>query len=151
MPYRALQRVDFIDMSSKTAKIAKNTQTPRDLSMTKTPSDRLDSPIKKRFVEVFGMDEVRGNISITCDTVEISRQTFYDWMKNDQEFNNAIQEAQNRLRDDMESVLVNRGVDNSDAALIFWLKNKHPDYKQNQNTFNTQINIGLPSWAKDEP
>ncbi len=136
--------------SSKTAKTANNPQNPRDLSMTKTPSDRLDSPVKKDFVNAFSMDEVRGNISISCDAVGISRQTFYDWMKNDKEFNNAIQEAQNRLRDDMESVLVSRGVDNSDAALIFWLKNRHPDYKQNQFNVNTQVNIELPSWAKDD-
>ena len=127
-------------MTSNTAHLVKTNKTPRDLSMTKTPLDNLDTPLKKSFVETFGMDEVRGNISISCDAVGINRQTFYNWMKNDTNFNDAVQEAQARLRDDMESVLVNRGVDNSDAALIFWLKNRHPDYKQNYNTL-VQVNI----------
>lgn len=137
-------------MTSKTAKTAKISQTPRDLSMTKTPSQDISDTIKKRFIEIYSSDEVRGNVSIACDAVNIARSTYYVWLEQDEEFRKATKEAKLRLCDDMEQVLVSRAVDSSDTALIFWLKNNHDVYREKGNTFNTQVNIGLPSWAKDE-
>jgi hypothetical protein len=107
--------------------------------MTKT----IDKPdtIKSRFIENFSKDEVRCNVSLACDATGISRETFYQWMKNDEAFLNVIEEVKARMRDDMESVLVNRAVDNSDTALIFWLKNRHPDFKPQPTTL-IQNNFG---------
>ena len=102
--------------------------------------DKIDT-IKSRFIDHFGKDEVRCNVSLACDATGISRQTFYDWMNDDKDFLNVIEEIKARMRDDMESVLVNRAVDNSDTALIFWLKNRHPDYKPLPTTL-VQNNFG---------
>ena len=95
--------------------------------------------VKDKFVEIFSQDEVRGNVSVSCDAVGISRQTYYDWLEKDEKFRKEIYEAKLRMMDDMEQVLVARAVDKSDTALIYWLKYNHPKYKE-QPTNLTQIN-----------
>lgn len=102
--------------------------------------DRLDTIKKKdKFVGFYGQDEVRGNVSLTCDAVGISRQTYYNWLEEDESFRTKIKEVKLRMMDDMEQVLVARAVDKSDTALIYWLKYNHPKYKE-QPTNLTQIN-----------
>lgn len=116
-------------MSNKTAKVIKNSS-PRPLSMTKSPSTDITDAIKKKFVDIYSSDEVRGNVSITCDAVGIHRSTYYDWLEKDERFRGAVKEAKLRLGDDMEQVLVSRAVESSDTALIFWLKNNHDTYRE---------------------
>lgn len=105
--------------------------------MSKT-FDKIDT-IKSRFIDNFSREEVRCNVSLACDATGISRQTFYGWLEKDKQFSNVIDEIKAKMQDDMESVLVSRAVDNSDTALIFWLKNRHPDYKQQPTTL-IQVN-----------
>lgn len=92
--------------------------------------DRLDNIKKKKFVEFYCQDEVRGNVSVACAAVSISRQTYYDWLEKDETFRNTIKEAKLQLCDDMEQVLIHRAVDKSDTALIYWLKYNHEKYKE---------------------
>ena len=92
--------------------------------------DSLGSIKKRKFVEIYSQDEVRGNISFTCSAVEVSRQTYYNCFEKDKRFRNKMKEAKLQMCDDMEQILISRAVDKSDTALIFWLKYRHPDYKQ---------------------
>lgn len=71
---------------------------------------------------------------MTCDAVEIDRQTYYNWLEKDEKFRQAVYAAKLRMCDDMEQILIHRAVDKSDTALIFWLKNRHPDFKQRPST-----------------
>ncbi len=48
---------------------------------------------KEKFIEFFPRDEVRGNISMTCDVVGISRQGYYDWLEKDELFREKMKEA----------------------------------------------------------
>lgn len=95
-------------------------------------TDKLDI-IKKRFVELYRDPANRANVSTICKAVGISRQTFYDWLKSNQEFAVAFNNALEELRDDMEQVLHEKAADGNTAELIFWLKNNHPKYKEQRN------------------
>jgi len=91
--------------------------------------DKLDT-IKKKFVKFYKRDEVRGNVSMSCQASLISRQTYYDWLEKDETFRKAIYDAKMSMCDDMEQVLIARAVEKDTTALIFWLKYNHPQYKE---------------------
>ena len=115
---------------------------PKKVSTPKSKlPDKLDNIKKDKFIEFYSRDEVRGNISMACDAVGVHRQTYYYWLENDKKFREIIKEKKMAMCDDMEQILVSRAVDKSDTALIFWLKNRHPDFKQGP-TVVQQFNVG---------
>lgn len=98
--------------------------------------DKLD--IKKRnFVLLY--TTLYGHISDTCAGCRISRQTYYDWLDNDENFAKAIAEAEMGLNDEVRGVLINKIASGDMTAVIFYLKNRHPDFKQTPTTL-VQIN-----------
>lgn len=115
--------------------------TNKQLQITRTSNYKLDNYKKRKFVEIFGRDEVRGNISLTCDAIDISRQTYYSWLEADEEFRKAIYDVKLRLCDDMEQVLISRAVEKDTIALIFWLKKNHATYKDLPANTNIQVNV----------
>ena len=118
------------------------------MTLTGVEIDKLDNIKKEKFVEFYARDEVRGNVSVTCSAVGISRQTYYDWLEKDETFRNIIKDLKMSMCDDMEQVLVNRAVDKSDTALIYWLKYNHPQYKEKSQVVQ-QFNVGGES-SKNE-
>lgn len=91
---------------------------------------------KKRFVDVLKMS--RGIISTACESVSMSRQTYYNWLEADPEFKEAVDEVQESMIDFVESKLMQKingieiqstkgeifEVPPSDTAIIFYLKTK---------------------------
>lgn len=64
------------------------------------------------------------NVSATCEAANISRQTFYEYMKKDKKFERAIEDAKEGLIDFAESKLM-EGINNGDSGLIqFFLRTK---------------------------
>lgn len=65
-----------------------------------------------------------GNITQTCQLVDISRRTYYDWMQDDPEFKNAIDNSEplELKLDFVESKIVKRINEGSDAVLIMTAK-----------------------------
>lgn len=60
----------------------------------------------------------------------LNRPTFYRWLKEDKFFEKHIKEVEDELQDLAEHQLKNMAfVNNNMTALIFFLKNKHPEYK----------------------
>lgn len=92
---------------------------------------------KKQAVELWR--DTRGHISDLCRTIGISRMTFYRWLDEDEKFAESIADAEAELNDDMRNALIQKGADGDMTAIIFYLKNKHPDFKQ-QPTTAIQIN-----------
>jgi hypothetical protein len=105
----------------------------------KNKVDILDT--KKRFLEIYRSPESGGNISTVCDAVGIVRQTYYNWLENDEEFGKAMYDAKMEQCDLMEQALYQRGYEKSDTALIFWLKNNHERYKEKPQVLQ-QFNVG---------
>lgn len=72
-------------------------------------------------------------VQISCQKVGIGRATFYRWLKEDREFAKQAQEAINEgsglVSDVAESQLISAIKDKNMTAIIFWLKNRHPEYK----------------------
>lgn len=91
---------------------------------------------KKRFLEI--LKQSRGIISSACESVDMSRQTYYNWVKDDADFALAVDEVQESMIDFVESKLMQKinGIEcmtdkgdvyelpPSDTAIIFFLKTK---------------------------
>lgn len=73
-------------------------------------------------------------IQITCEKIGISRATFYEWRNKDAKFakeaDKALSAGTALISDAAESQLIAGIKSGNLTSIIFWLKNKHPDYKQ---------------------
>ena len=79
---------------------------------------------KKKKEALRKLKESFGNISVTCEQVGVSRQTFYQWRREDEEFNAEVEEINERTIDFVESKLI-QGINEGSARLImFYLMNK---------------------------
>lgn len=65
-----------------------------------------------------------GIVSTACKTANISRQTFYRWMQEDEVFKAMVESMQEYTLDFVESHLLKRIKEGSDAAIIFYMKTK---------------------------
>jgi len=73
-------------------------------------------------------------IQIACDKVGISRNTFYRWMKEDEEFLSRVNEAMSLgtgLVSDVALSNVLEGIKKKDSMYTkYWLSHKHPDFRR---------------------
>lgn len=71
-------------------------------------------------------------IQTACNKVGISRATYYRWREDDAEFtklaDKALKFGKNLINDLAESQLLSAIQDKNMTAIIYWLKNHHPDY-----------------------
>jgi hypothetical protein len=65
-----------------------------------------------------------GNISISCEASSISRQTYYNWIKQDADFANQCKDIEERNLDLAEMKLLNAIREGKTAELLFYLKTK---------------------------
>ena len=82
---------------------------------------------KAKLIELWGT--TKGHITDMCRAVGIQRNTFYAWLKKDKEFNQAIQNAEWDLHDDVRDALIQKIADGSSTDIQFYLKKRHPDFK----------------------
>lgn len=82
--------------------------------------DNVDK--KKRFIE--NIKKSLGIISTACVNTEISRQTFYNWIRDDEEFKKQYDEIANYVGDYVESKLLKLIGNSHPTALIFYCKTK---------------------------
>ena len=64
------------------------------------------------------------NVSATCSALQISRQTFYRHISEDEEFAIGIKNAFESVLDNVESKLLSKINDGDTTSLIFFLKTK---------------------------
>lgn len=83
-----------------------------------------------------------GHITNVCKNIGIERKTFYNWLNNDPEFAEALLDAEAGLNDDIRDVLIEKAAAGDMTAVIFYLKNKHPEFKQEKSSLMQQINVG---------
>lgn len=65
-----------------------------------------------------------GNISISCEASGISRQTYYNWYKDDPSFRRRVMDIEERNLDLAEMKLLNAIREGKTAELLFYLKTK---------------------------
>tara|TARA_R110002012_G_scaffold151637_5_gene311581 strand:- start:1352 stop:1690 length:339 start_codon:yes stop_codon:yes gene_type:complete len=77
---------------------------------------------KKAMIEA--LERSLGIVSTACQSVGVSRQTHYNWMKADTEYAQGVKELEGRTLDFAESHLHKLIKDGNPAATIFFLKTK---------------------------
>lgn len=75
---------------------------------------------KKQFLEALANG--RGNVSVACVAVNISRQTFYRWRDSDKDFAEAVENIRESLIDKAEDALMRRIDEGDTTSIIFYLK-----------------------------
>ena len=65
-----------------------------------------------------------GNVSTTCSECKISRQTYYDWMKDDKEFKSHIENVDEYILDVAETSLHDQIKEGNTTATVFFLKTR---------------------------
>lgn len=65
-----------------------------------------------------------GIVSSACSAVGVDRSTYYDWVKKDPEFAEAVEAINDRQLDYVESQLLRRIKEGDTTATIFYLKTK---------------------------
>jgi len=78
--------------------------------------------VKKDFLSEF--ENSCCNVSTCCKKMNISRNCFYDWKKQDSEFRESIEELEESLLDFGETMLYKAVKKGKTAELIFYLKTK---------------------------
>jgi len=93
----------------------------------KQPSTQLK---QKTFLA--NMRSTLGNISSSCIAANISRQTYYDWLKTDTDFKQAVEDIIEENVDFVESALMEQIKAGDITATIFFLKTraKHRGYTE---------------------
>jgi len=99
--------------------------------------DKLDNLKKDKFVDAY--KRTLGNITDSAAITGVSRQTYYDWLKDDNTFALQILDSEANLNDDIRQVLIEKAAAGDMTAVIFYLKNRHPDFKPQPNTI-IQVN-----------
>lgn len=94
----------------------------------------ITNPKKRHFLEIYYICD--GNITKACKAAKISRPTYYHWKSNDKLFAEYLNEKQEQLNDEMKQTLIDRARDKTGKTeLIFYLKNRHPEFQAHKETF----------------
>jgi len=77
---------------------------------------------KKALLEA--LEKSLGVVTSACKTVGVGRTTFYQWLKDDEEFAEAVRDIENIALDFAESQLHQQISGGNSTATIFYLKTK---------------------------
>jgi hypothetical protein len=78
--------------------------------------------VKKNFLK--SLQEAKGIISYACEKVGISRQTYYRWISDDNDFREACEDITEMVIDLVEGKLLTNINDGDVTSIIFYLKTK---------------------------
>jgi len=95
---------------------------------------------KDKFVQAY--KQTNGNITDSAVIANVSRRIYYDWLEKDNKFAMAILDSEANLNDEIRQVLINKASEGDMTAVIFYLKNRHPDFKQ-QSQVAVQSNVQI--------
>lgn len=94
---------------------------------------------KDKFIDAY--KRTNGNITESAQIANIERKTYYNWLDSDKVFAMNILDSEADLNDQIRQVLISKAAEGDMTAVIFYLKNRHPDFKQNQGNVNVQVNV----------
>lgn len=130
---------------SKKPPLKKPKPAPEEVLFKRVRNTNYDSWMCETIVEIAAQG---GHVAQMCDAIGISsRDTFYRWLKDYEDFNQAYEEAKLKSQAFYENLLLAGAcgkIKNFNfGALAMILNNKFPtDYKRNLNGSNTEITIG---------
>ena len=85
---------------------------------------QLDKTDTKKGLMLEALEKSLGIVSTACKMVDISRETYYAWLKADEEYKSAVNSIQDSVLDFAESHLYKLVKEGNPAATIFFLKTK---------------------------
>jgi hypothetical protein len=89
---------------------------------------------KERFVAMF--ERVGGSsVSLVSEQTGISRDTFYRWLREDNEFKEKIEHVKYHLNDLVEDILMLKILQGDGPSVRFYLSRKHPGYKTHNEVY----------------
>ena len=94
---------------------------------------------KDKFIDAY--KKTNGNITDSASIAGIERKTYYNWLKDDNTFALEILDSEANLNDEIRQVLIAKAGEGDMTAVIFYLKNRHPDFKQNGLNVNVDTKI----------
>jgi hypothetical protein len=106
---------------------------------------RIEQLKKEKFIDAY--QKTNGNITDSASIAEISRGTYYNWLESDNDFAMAILDSEANLNDEIRQVLISKAAEGDMTAVIFYLKNRHPDFKQQP---STAIQVNFNKILSDE-
>lgn len=72
-------------------------------------------------------------IEVACQKTGIARSTFYRWKTGSKAFakkvDEALEEGTNLINEVAESMLISAIQDKNMSGIMFWLRNRHPEFK----------------------
>lgn len=99
--------------------------------------DKVNALKKEKFIEAY--KQTNGNITDSSAVAGISRTTYYNWLEEDNNFALQIMDSEANLNDEIRQVLIDKAAQGDMTAVIFYLKNRHPDFKPQPTTL-VQVN-----------
>lgn len=113
-----------------------------------SPTSQITQLKKEKFIDAY--TKLFGHISDSCRAAGISRKTYYNWLDSDPKFLVLVMDAEMDLNDDIRDVLIKKAAEGDMTAVIFYLKNRHADFKQKDNFTAVQINFNKLSDEQKE-
>src|SRR3990167_8742206 len=92
------------------------------------PTTQITLLKKQKFVDAY--QKTNWNITDSAAIAGIERKTYYNWLDADKDFALQILDSEANLNDEIRQVLIQKAAEGDMTAVIFYLKNRHPDFKQ---------------------
>ncbi len=103
---------------------------------------------KDKFIEAY--QSTNGNITDSASIAGIGRRTYYEWIENDNNFALQIMDSEANLNDEIRQVLISKAAEGDMTAVIFYLKKRHPDFKEQPTTLIQQnFRTSHREWIKE--
>ena len=108
--------------------------------------------VKVKKILLQSLENSFGNISEACKKAKISRRSFYNYLRDDEEFKEAVEEIEESLIDLAESELYNQISKENTTALIFFLKTKGKKrgYVERTEVINKPEDVDLSGLSTEE-
>ena len=94
------------------------------------------------------IDEMMGNVSMVARTLNVSRTTLYNYINSHATVKQALDEARDKMIDNVESKLYSKALDGDTASMIFFLKTqgKHRGYVERQEVTGADGGAVMVKW-----
>jgi len=102
--------------------ITKTTQDER-----KVIKERESTTVRKEMFITYYQKSL-GSVKATCEKIGISRETYYDWMRNDPNFKMSIKGCWRQKLEDVEQLANNEMMKGNASLIRHFLDRRHPDY-----------------------
>lgn len=107
--------------------------------------------LKKKLIEELAANHI---VESACKKVGVSRATYYRWLSDDPNFDEAADEARaqgkERVNDLAESVVI-KGIKAEDFRYVnLWLKHNHPHYVSKGRRLKRPFRRMFTPWNSDE-